>query len=865
MAGGGDSAEYLAPVPASRQEDLDDLYLALEAAAPPDDGGNNGETLGEYITVEQATKSTGPPPYLIPSRIGAGPLISLVVQDRAIAKGTKKLNCMYTGSVHVFPPYAVPKVSVNDVGKVVSVQGYDCLGTLEFFGKNKVTGKLCCGVVLQKPVGRNNGTSKGHSYFYCESKHGVLVATDKVKIKLDFFPTWQETVKDAVKRIYTLNIDSQKVAVVAQSDAVEIRSSNAKEILYSSLPNHIAFVGVFGESKYVALVVLDPADGQLYCRVLYSKTTGPIEAIRTAVEHSRDQAKDRGEIFPDYSSIQMESGDDVYYNYQQSSGSYYDSGGSHAIAKRTSSLVQGSGEKDVAETASIFEAMYLGHETFSSDVIRGKPREVKKRVTDEAVAKIKKSCTSADAVCIQIGPEGTRVIDTLEEEAIFGIVNADLRFTTVCGEKADLFALHAKDNALGTVLCHVFSCAGDRATEIAECLSKTFVAYQMKMSSDPFKAAAGGRLKPPETLFKRQVHRADLKAGKAIGAGQFGQVYLAEQTLSGGTTEQRAVKMLRGGASIADRDEFVQEAEVMLQLDHPALCSMVGVCVQQAPWLMVLEFLEYGDLRTVVKACTTKGLVLNLAEQLKWLDDVADGMNFMEEHRMVHQDLAARNCLIGTDNLCKVADFGMTIKLGPKQSYHEVAADAKLPIKWCAIEVLTDRLVSSASDVWAYGILCWELFEYGAMPYPGLPTAQVSRRVSDGTRLKQPAACPNEVWALILTCWASSAADRWAAALFVPLPCCNRVANGVWMLVGCREKYSIVFAAGLFMACLQSADNNDKCVLKRTYGLGLNSKTFTASWALIGEALVSDARETNDVCCSFWVLWFDLRHRIPTP
>jgi serine/threonine protein kinase len=113
------------------------------------------------------------------------------------------------------------------------------------------------------------------------------------------------------------------------------------------------------------------------------------------------------------------------------------------------------------------------------------------------------------------------------------------------------------------------------------------VAFQLRSSSDPFKAA-GGRLKAPEALFNRQLRRGNLTAIAAIGAGQFGQVFTATEAVAkGGQTIVRAVKMLRGGASTSDRDEFVREAEVMLKMDHPNLVELIGVCVQQAPWLMV--------------------------------------------------------------------------------------------------------------------------------------------------------------------------------------------------------------------------------------------------------------------------------------
>lgn len=241
--------------------------------------------------------------------------------------------------------------------------------------------------------------------------------------------------------------------------------------------------------------------------------------------------------------------------------------------------------------------------------------------------------------------------------------------------------------------------------------------------------------------------------------------------------------MLRNRASAADRLEFCHEAEMMLQLDSNYLVRLVGVCIQQAPWLMVLEFLKYGDLRNSLKAAAGKGLKFELSEQIRILVQIAKGMEFMEKNDMVHMDLAARNCLLGSKNACKVgvlvsqvvcvriplfgwvgnvsslismshwstrvcavvfrflqkfcyssesmftvlyctlslanlqvADFGLTVKLEGGKEFHVADIHQKLPIKWCAIESLENRRFSAASDVWAFGIVAWEVFEYGLMP-----------------------------------------------------------------------------------------------------------------------------------------------------
>ena len=149
---------------------------------------------------------------------------------------------------------------------------------------------------------------------------------------------------------------------------------------------------------------------------------------------------------------------------------------------------------------------------------------------------------------------------------------------------------------------------------------------------NPFVAASAKREKAEGALFKKQIHRADLAAEKLLGAGQFGEVYLAFQKVkdkaSGAVTEERrAVKMLKGEADKKAKEEFMRECNMMLDIgEHPNVVQMVGVAVQQVPWLCVLEFQPYGDLREVVRyvvaqyVCLSFGLPVCLFFLLRqWL------------------------------------------------------------------------------------------------------------------------------------------------------------------------------------------------------------------------------------------------------
>lgn len=140
--------------------------------------------------------------------------------------------------------------------------------------------------------------------------------------------------------------------------------------------------------------------------------------------------------------------------------------------------------------------------------------------------------------------------------------------------------------------------------------------------------------------------------------------------------------------------------------------------------------------------------------------DIAAGMEFCEKNDVVHMDLAARNCLIGDDNLLKVADFGLAVKLDPGDEYYIVSANCRIPVKWCSPEAITNRHFSCKSDVWAAGVTFWEIFRYGSMPYADIPVTQIARKLQEGTRLVLPRKIPANIQHLVQSCWTMGKLDR---------------------------------------------------------------------------------------------------------
>ncbi|XP_027001975.2 vascular endothelial growth factor receptor 2 [Tachysurus fulvidraco] len=151
---------------------------------------------------------------------------------------------------------------------------------------------------------------------------------------------------------------------------------------------------------------------------------------------------------------------------------------------------------------------------------------------------------------------------------------------------------------------------------------------------------------------------------------------------------------------------------------------------------------------------------LTMEDLISYSFQVAKGMEFLSSRKCIHRDLAARNILLSENNTVKICDFGLARDVYKDPDYVR-KGDARLPLKWMAPETIFDRVYTTQSDVWSFGVLLWEIFSLGASPYPGVNIDEsFCRRLKDGTRMRPPDYATPEIYQTMLDCWMDHPKNR---------------------------------------------------------------------------------------------------------
>ncbi|CAJ0941505.1 unnamed protein product, partial [Mesorhabditis belari] len=293
------------------------------------------------------------------------------------------------------------------------------------------------------------------------------------------------------------------------------------------------------------------------------------------------------------------------------------------------------------------------------------------------------------------------------------------------------------------------------------------------------------------------IQRDDISVGSVIGEGAFGLVCKGSMRGPRGVPVRVAIKQLKANAIDEERREFERELDMMKHVRrHPNVVTMYGYCREGECPCMIMEYVPFGDLKHYLQslrkqlslavstlktslriddvtchplsnASMTDSVMsqpeerlelqyeLDPAELQSFACQVAAGMAHLESLGITHRDLAARNILVGENKQLKISDFGMS-----RQGVYVKVSKGVIPLRWLSVEAIKENLYSTKSDIWAYGVVLWEICTLGGFPYATISDKDLLQYLVDGHRLEKPMSCSDEIYSFMLSCWRTNPSER---------------------------------------------------------------------------------------------------------
>lgn len=264
----------------------------------------------------------------------------------------------------------------------------------------------------------------------------------------------------------------------------------------------------------------------------------------------------------------------------------------------------------------------------------------------------------------------------------------------------------------------------------------------------------------------REINLSSVRFMEELGEDRFGKVYKGHLygTAPGEQMQLVAIKTLKDKGDASLCEDFRQEAIRHFHLQHQNLACLLGLVTKEQPMSMMFTYSSFGDLHEYLvmrspnsdigssdDGKTVKSM-LEQADFLHVITQIAAGMEYLSSQQVVHKDLAARNILVFDKLSIKIMDLGFFRDVY-SADYYNLIGTSPFPIRWMSPEAIMYGKFTIESDIWSYGVLLWETFSYGLQPYCGYSNQEVIEMVRSHQLLPCPDDCPACIYSLMLECW----------------------------------------------------------------------------------------------------------------
>ncbi|XP_072099407.1 tyrosine kinase receptor Cad96Ca isoform X2 [Mobula birostris] len=257
----------------------------------------------------------------------------------------------------------------------------------------------------------------------------------------------------------------------------------------------------------------------------------------------------------------------------------------------------------------------------------------------------------------------------------------------------------------------------------------------------------------------------DLSLLEVLKVGQQGRFYRAKIT-RGNCKGHRLVTCKLTMRTVSQK-KMKTEISIMKKLGyHKNVIQLLEWNILEEPYVLIMEHVGSQNLKSFLQV--NREQLSSCKDLLSQLTLVAYfislGMQHIASKKIAHRDLAARNILVGRfPQECKIAEFSLAIDFSdPRVKMQKRgSANFSIPFRWYPPEYFTDGIYNLQGDVWAFGILLWELYSLGSSPYPEFESAkEVVYNICSGYKMKAPQQCRQELYEVMGYCWTDRHEER---------------------------------------------------------------------------------------------------------
>lgn len=198
-------------------------------------------------------------------------------------------------------------------------------------------------------------------------------------------------------------------------------------------------------------------------------------------------------------------------------------------------------------------------------------------------------------------------------------------------------------------------------------------------------------------------------------------------------------------------NELNKEMRIVKKLNHSNILKYLGSCVTKEKSSMSYVF-EWAHLGPINKYLRTNKHV-QMLKLIRICSQIASAMSYLIENNVLHRNLSASSVLLINEDESKLTYFKLSRFINSETKYYKANIDESWPIKWYPLEVFNTRHFDETSDVWSFGVMCWEVASYGDAPYRGVNVSQYLLGIENGLRLDKPNTCPQSLYDIMMRCW----------------------------------------------------------------------------------------------------------------